>query len=77
MIIKKGVDFTTLSEARIPELIAMLRRFPQCAHPVVCGDRGLNDLRIFAPISGSDKDDSRWEYYRLDADDSELPWLAT
>lgn len=68
---------------RISDALEFLQRFPQEAALVVCGDRGIEDLRVFAPTGekypkGTDPmldGFPIWEYYKLDAKDEELPWL--
>ena len=61
---------------RIDETINLLRRFPQCAHLEMAGDRGIEDLRVFAPVDGNSQCE-KWRYYRIDSNDNELPWLKT
>lgn len=69
-----------LENARMPETLEMLRRFPQQAYLLVCGDRGIEDLCVFAPTGifedCGDGMQEVWKYYKPDAPDSELPWLT-
>lgn len=57
---------------RISLALELLRRFPQEASLELCGDRGIEDLRVLAPIDGNIECET-WDYFKLD--DPKLPWL--
>ena len=58
----------------VENVIECLNNFPQCAHLIVIGDRGIDDLRLCAPVNGC-SNDKNWRYYKLDTPVSKLPWL--
>lgn len=57
----------------ICNLLPLLQRFPQNSTLVSIGDRGIDDLRVWIWIDSGPK--IPLGYYRIDAPDSELPWI--
>lgn len=56
---------------RITLVLELLSRFPQCAYIEMCGDRGIEDLRVWAPIDGNEQTED-WRPYKID--EQNLPW---
>jgi hypothetical protein len=59
---------------RLDELLPLLQRFPQSAHLEMCGDRGIEDLRVVL-VDRSILPEGHPGDFRVDAPDRDLPWL--
>ncbi len=57
---------------KISKVLENLSRFPQCAHLELCGDWGIQDLRVFSPVDPNNLE-GNWAYFRID--EPYLPWM--